>query len=134
MTENKTVEIRHRDGRIEKCSVNVPNTPPWRLAFLGAGMENQEFSGRDLFDALNELRKILENKGFQLLCAGARRDVFPSGMSRDMSGGRKAYINRLGHPARQTDLVDIFEYADAELGSVSQQAEFHKQWINSLQK
>ena len=51
-----------------------------------------------------------------LLCAGARPDIFPSGMSRGMGDGRKAYITRLGQPALRTGLVDIFD--DAELDAV----------------
>lgn len=97
-------------------------------------MQQREFSGDDLFDALVKLRTQLERHGCQLLCKGARPDVFPSGMSRSMGGGRQAYIMRLGKPARMEDLVDIFDFAAAEqVDVVDAQKEFREKWINSLQ-
>jgi hypothetical protein len=45
----------------------------------------------------------------------------------------KAYVTRIGFPARGTDLVDIFDYAGPEVvGSVVEQNVFHKKWIDSL--
>jgi len=70
-----------------------------------------------------------------LLCAGARPDVFPSGMSRGMGDGRKAYITRLGQRALRTDLVDIFD--DAELDAVrtiEEQTAFHERWVEALRQ
>jgi hypothetical protein len=133
MSETKTIKARQPDGTIEECSVQIG--PQWKLVFSGSGMQGREFSNGDLFDALTSLRRALENTGVQLLCAGARPDVFPSGMSRDMGGGRKAYITKLGRPALQTDLVDIFDYSDPQsVGTVSDQQAFHEKWIASLRK
>jgi hypothetical protein len=50
-----------------------------------------------------------------------------------MSGGRKAYITRLGARSQKSDLVDIFEHDDSEnVGSVASQRDFHQQWLASL--
>ena len=50
-----------------------------------------------------------------------------------MGLGIKAYVNRLGFPARLTDLVDIFDYAGSEIvGSVAEQNAFHKKWVELL--
>ena len=109
------------------------HTRPWKLVFSAPGLQRQEFTARDLFDALVALRRELEKLGIKLLCAGARTDVFPSGMSRSMGGGRKAYVMRMGTPA--SELVDIFDYAGPELvGGVDQQREFRDQWLVSLKK
>jgi len=135
MSEIKNLKIRYSDGKTEECSIEIIQQPQWKLIYLGAGLQEQEFAGADLFDALVELRKTLEKIGIQLLCAGARRDVYPSGMSRDMSGGRKAYVTSLGRPALRTALLDIFDSADYELvGSVAEQQMFHEKWVASLRK
>src|SRR5579871_1469356 len=99
MSETKTIRARCADGPIEECSVQILQNPAWKLVFSGVGLQEREFSSGDLFDTVVSLRTALEHIGVQLLCAGARPDVFPSGMSRDMSGGRKAYITKLGYPA-----------------------------------
>jgi hypothetical protein len=96
-------------------------------------MQGRIFEGSDLFDALMSLRKQLEGAGFRLLCAGARRDVYPSGMARSMGNARKAYIFELGKPA--TELVDIFAEARPEqVGTVDEQQRFRQQWMTSLKE
>jgi hypothetical protein len=135
MSETKTIKARRPDGTIEECPVQIVQNPQWKLVFSGAGFREREFSNGDLFDAFTSLRTALEKINVQLLCAGARLDVFPSGMSRDMGGGRKAYITKLGCPALRSDLVDIFDYSDAQsVGKVSDQQAFHEKWIASLRK
>jgi hypothetical protein len=135
MSEIKAIKARRPDGTTEECTVEIVQNPQSKLVFFGAGFQGREFSGGDLFDAFTSLRKTLEEAGVQLLCAGARPEVFPSGMSRDMGGGRKAYITKLGNPALRTDLVDIFDYSDAQsVGSVSDQHAFHERWVASLRK
>jgi hypothetical protein len=48
------------------------------------------------FDALCAIRQRLEEQGAMLDCYGASLNVFPSGMSRDMGRGVKAYKLTLG--------------------------------------
>jgi hypothetical protein len=89
------------------------------------------FGGEDLFEAQITLRAELEKAGHKILCAGSRIDVYPSGMSRFMAGGRKAYVTELGFPV--TKLVDMLDYAGPEsIGSIEQQRQFHQEWIKSL--
>jgi hypothetical protein len=133
MSEVRQIEVRRRDLRIEKCHVVIADASPWHLVFSGAGRTGVVFEGRDLFEALAGLRSTLEAAGDQLLCNGARRDVFPSGMSRSMGGGRKAYVLRLGTPAKQGDLVDLFDPASPDLvGTVDKQREFRDAWLVSI--
>ena len=97
--------------------------------------EDQTFegSGGDFFDALADLRNGCEGDGYRLLCYGASRNVWPSGMARDMGRGLKAYRNQLNQRASRTDLVGIFETgADVEPGTVAEQRAFHEEWILSL--
>ena len=89
------------------------------------------FRETDLYKALQALREYLDPKGCQLLCAGARPDVNPSGMSRSMGGGRCAYILHLGKQA--TERVDIFDYAEPVLvGTIQQQRKYFEAWYASL--
>ena len=135
MSETKTVRVRLGDGSIKHSLVEYSNTPPWTLKFSGLELKRREFSGDDLFETLTELRRELETIDAKLLCAGARADVFPSGMSRGMGGGKKAYITRLGHQAVRTDLVDIFDDAEPDaVGTVEEQRAFHQQWVQSLRQ
>ena len=62
------------------------------------------------FDALLNMRKKLEQKGIQIMCNGAVRNVFPSRMQLSMGTGRLAYKLTIGQPAKVVDVVDIFEY------------------------
>lgn len=89
--------------------------------------------GGDYFDALVALRKQLEAERTFIRVNGACRDVWPSGMSRSMGGGIKAYRMRLGSPARMADLVAIFECsAEAEPTTIAEQEKFRDQWFASL--
>jgi hypothetical protein len=82
----------------------------------------------DFFSALLDLRTRLERDGVQLLCQGARRDVWPSAMARQMGKGLKAYVCELGKPG--TELVEIFEVAPpSACVTVAEQRRYHEQWF-----
>jgi hypothetical protein len=129
MSEIIPFRVRLADGAIKDCTLTVQGGPPWTLILGGIELVPAEFVGPDLFEALCLLRHALEKIGAQALCAGARKDVYPSGMSRGMSGGRKAYVTKIGAPALRDDIVNIFDYAGPELvGSVEEQKAFHQEW------
>lgn len=133
MSEAKKVRVQARAGEIREHLIRFSTTPPWKLSISGMDLEVSEFAGADLFEAMTALRLELEKRGMRLLCAGARPEVYPSGMSRGMGGGRKAYVTRMGQSALMTDLIDIFDGAEPEdVGSVNDQKEFRKLWVNSL--
>lgn len=57
--------------------------------------------------------------------------VPPSGMSRSMGRGRKANVMRLGEPADEAGLVDIFDPAEAtQVGTVDERIKFRKNELN----
>lgn len=88
----------------------------------------------DYFGALQTLRRrVLEPKGLIPFCYGASLDVWPSGMSRDMGLGLRAYRIKLGEPGGRS--VDIFsEGPDVIPASVAAQEEFARDWIASLKR
>ena len=133
MSETRTIRALSSTGSLSTLTVQLTNSPPWKLVACGLGFHNREFEGADLFEALVELRRELERIGYQVLCVGARVDAFPSSMSRSMGGGRKVYIARLGEPATAT--ADICDEAESgAVGTIEQQKEFHNKWIHSLMK
>jgi hypothetical protein len=101
--------------------LTIAAEPPWRLELAVAGREyTAEFD--DLFDCLLAIRRELERDGGRVCCLGARPDVWPSGMARQMAGGRKAYRHHPGRRPTRADLVDVFDPADcAEVVTVAEQ-------------
>jgi hypothetical protein len=91
------------------------------------------FTAPDLLDALVAFRLYLEGRECRLLCNAARRDTYPSRMAREMGGGRKVYVLRMGHQARMSDLVDSLEEASPELvTTVAAQKAAYEAWLDSL--
>jgi hypothetical protein len=89
-----------------------------------------EARGRDLFDALQQLRLQLEPLGWIPLCNGARVDCYPSGMARDMGGGQKVYI--LGSEPGRPPLVETLEPAPREMvGTVADQDAHYERWLTT---
>jgi hypothetical protein len=87
-------------------------------------------AGRDLFDALQQLRLQLEPLGWIPLCNGARTDCYPSGMARSMGGASSVYELTLGKAGR-FPLVGLFEAAPPEkVGTVEEQDTFFRRWMN----
>jgi len=87
------------------------------------------FTGYDAIDALRLLRRKVERLGWRVLCNGARRDAWASGMARDMSNGFRLYINlEHGKPAR--DVADTFDEAPSELiGTCEEQRAHYERWL-----
>jgi hypothetical protein len=132
--EDITVNGRLSDGTVKELplavSVDLQNQL-WQIQLERFEENATCFRETDLYKAMQALREYLEANGCQLLCAGARPNVVPSGMSRDMGGGRKASVIHLGKQA--TELVDIFGYAEPALvGTVQQQREYVEAWMASL--
>ncbi|WP_434362360.1 hypothetical protein NF212_19020 [Parasalinivibrio latis] len=95
--------------------------------------QKREFTGEDLFKSLKLLRVYFEGLNVKLLCNGSRIDVCPSGMSRSMGRGRKAYLLQLGSQARMENLVDIFDYTPIDtVGTVVEQEQHFDRWAKSL--
>jgi len=120
-------------GDLRTCILKISEEEPWSIEIEDAKFEEKIFQGSDLFDCLMKCRIYLERKNYLILCNGARIDVYPSGMCRDMSGGRLAYIAKMGISPSKDDLVNIFEQTSQEyIGTVEQQKEYRAEWVNSI--
>ena len=83
------------------------------------------------FDALIDLRKELEPLQIKVLCFGARKDVWASGMQRDMGAGLSAYLLSAESEGRKP-AQSIFDYAPPEtIGTVDEQRRYAEGWLNS---
>lgn len=90
-------------------------------------------SDGDFFDAFCGVREQLEKVELTPLCYGASRNVYPSGMCRDMGDGLKAYRMRIGQRGSSDDVVSIFDSGpDVDPVSVKAQKEFYYRWLSSI--
>lgn len=87
----------------------------------------------DCFAARQIIRRQAEGRGWKICCKGARRNVWPSAMSRQMGGGVKACVLQMGQQGRADSLVDIFDDDQPEsYSSVTDQESYANAWIESL--
>jgi hypothetical protein len=99
------------------------------LQVTGVGQFSRKCN--DYFGALIQIRRELEAKQVRLLCWGARKDVWPSGMQRDMGAGATAY-QLLEDGTNNPDARSIFEYAPPEtIGTVDEQKKNAEQWYQT---
>lgn len=132
MTDKKTIKATNSRGELIELRVQISSGKSWLLQYCRLDGTQHSFEASDAFKAMQNLREHLEQQGVQLLCAGARIDVYPSGMLRDMGGGMRAYVLRPGSRSTAPDSVDIFDDADPSLvGTVQQQREHFEAWLGS---
>lgn len=98
------------------------STPPSTLRMRLPEEFERIYEEVDLLECLKSARRDLEDMGLLLCCQGARLNVFPSGMTRQMTEGRLAYSFQAGKALSDDDLVDIFAPADcSEVGTLEDQ-------------
>lgn len=90
------------------------STPPPRVGIRLPGGVVRVYEDVDLFECLLAIRRDFEHSGLRLCCQGARPNVSPSGLSRQMTDGRLAYVVERGRRPSDDDLVDIFAPADCD--------------------
>jgi hypothetical protein len=89
-------------------------------------------SDGDYFACLVSIRRELEAQGIVVCCQGARKDVWPSGMARDMAAGLQAYVLTIGRTPLRSEVVGIFDPADRKLiGTVADQEQYFHLWWSS---
>lgn len=87
----------------------------------------------DFFSCFSELRRRLPEMVF--LCKGAKTNVYPSRMSRQMSRGMNAYECTRGKPALRENIVHVFDFDDENISSSpDEQDAYHRDWLMSLRK
>ena len=129
----KEVALIDSNNRLIKGKVSYSNDLPCHLELDINSRRKFQSDGEDVFQCLQMIRLDLENQGIKILCNGARKNVSPSGMGRQMSNGQKIYVLNLGQSA--TELVDIFDPAEVtEIGTVAEQLDFYKEWVNGFKR
>jgi hypothetical protein len=133
MEQSVLVEL-WRASTASKADALIVSSWEGRLAVLELDAPGPHLTlrstGRDLFDALQQLRLQLEPIGWIPLCNGARADCYPSGMARDMAGGTKVYELVIGKAGRPP-LVGLLEPASPDkVGTVAEQDAYFRQWMD----
>lgn len=131
------IDVQLRGNEIvpgELClSVQSPEDPELVKVTLRFSGKEITSSDQDYFSAMCAIRRVLEQDGALLRCYGASRNVYPSGMSRSMGGGVKAYKLSMGSQAKLADLVSIFDTGpDITPATVAEQEHFFQDWLKSL--
>lgn len=96
-------------------------------------LENSEhvFFGDNLFSCFIKLRQNFPEIKF--FCKGAKKNVYPSRASSQMSSGLMAYELQQGKQALRANIVNIFDYEDQDLtNDPVVQLDFFKSWMASL--
>ncbi|NJK65057.1 MAG: hypothetical protein HC921_22205 [Synechococcaceae cyanobacterium SM2_3_1] len=104
------------------------------MKLFTTGFETEFIDADDLFECLRIIRQQLEiERGYKILCKGAKQNVHPSSLSRQMNGGVSAYELTMGSPARMECIINIFDEANPEeVDTVDHQMEFYRRWVESL--
>jgi len=132
--EIKTIDII--DGDIhKKASIQLKEND--LLCILEISYDNGVNSitseNSDYFSCFMDIRK--RNPHIKFLCKGAKINVYPSSIARQMSQGKVAYECTMGKSATRDNIVHIFDFDDENISnSPIEQIEYHKKWFDSLKK
>src|SRR5262249_44702653 len=99
------IRLNVQRAGMEKISLQAKLVGSCRLVVSWpVGSEARHFDADDLYECLRAFRRVIEPDGFRVLCQGARPNVCPSGMTRQMGGALKSYAHTLCQPALTKDL------------------------------
>lgn len=100
-------------------------------------LEAKKYQSYDYFYALRDFRLDLEKYGLLIACKGCLNNVYPSGMSAEMSQGLSAYEAVTDNPDSFV-IVDIFDVVGGEnfknLTTVYSQKEYRRELINRVRQ
>ncbi|MGW3915021.1 hypothetical protein ACWEBX_26350 [Streptomyces sp. NPDC005070] len=135
MKGSETVPLCRADGGDSPADARLSWTLTETATLLVSidGLGELSSSESDLFECLVSVRRRLEPLGIRICCNGARRDAYPSRMNRDMGGGLKVQVRRMGRPTTLNDVKDTFAPADAsDIGTVEEQETYYGDWLRVL--
>ena len=131
----ETVEIRVLSSSGKEIPAQVLYGPGRKRHHMLIRYDRRELhaAAYDYFEALVTIRRQLETQGLIPVCYGASRNVFPSGMCRDMGAGLQAYKFALGRKPTLDDLVLILSTGpDIEPATVEEQRVYFESWLDSV--
>lgn len=88
------------------------------------------WKGVDIADAFKKLRLFFEKKGFLVFVNGARRNVWASGMLRDMTNGLGVYILKKHQLDTKKEVVNILKCYSENIVTYQEQRIYYKEWLN----
>ncbi|MDC9598288.1 hypothetical protein [Xenorhabdus anantnagensis] len=121
------------NGKMEEAELHLITSPNRDCCLKIFHNNNQlaESNDTDYFSCFIDLRNQLKDIIF--LCKGAKINVFPSAMQRDMGLGKVAYETTLGQHGLPENMVHIFDFEDKDVNyTPEEQSKFHLQWFESL--
>ncbi|MDC9817941.1 hypothetical protein R0L47_07320 [Pectobacterium polonicum] len=128
---DKTVKVLIiRNGMRDNAEFSLSQHPACSIRFSIDGNFIYTAESDDFFSCFCALRRKFRNVTF--LCKGAKRNVYPSRMARQMAYGIKGYEFEIGRPAVRGDLVSIFDYEEADLVSPEEQERHFQEWLSSF--
>lgn len=125
------IDVKTADGSTVAALVRFRESDPdcW-LQLVAAGID-EAATGADYFASFAEIRRRLAKRDLLPQCYGASRNVWPSGMARDMGQGLAAYKLAMGRPAEER--VHIFASGpDIDPVDPEEQRAFARAWMRSL--
>lgn len=127
------IELLHTGGDIAHAEIRYSKNDDFHNLQLNFDGEEFNAKGSDYFDSFCKIRRELDVLGWRPRCEGARHDVYPSGMCRDMGRGLKAYILEPGNS--KPELVGIFDpITGNQPVAPDEQKLAYEQWLKSRGK
>jgi hypothetical protein len=90
-----------------------------------------EVRGRDIFDALQQLRLKLEPIAWYPLCNGPRVDCYPSGMARETGGAQAVYVLTIGKSGKPPLMGTLEPAARDNVATVAEQDAYFRRWLDT---
>ncbi|SNS25174.1 hypothetical protein [Actinomadura mexicana] len=141
--QSESIPVLTADGVRGTWTVSASEVgPPWLLTLRAEDGREWNSEADDLFSAFQEIRRHTDAEGIRLCVNGARRDAHPSGMSRDMGGGRMLYVlpprrglkmllSLFKRPTRR-NMIYIFDPTSCEsVVPVGEQIRYFDDWVGS---
>ena len=131
--EVHTIPFHHDDHGTHKVALKVRDLGVDYLLSCKLPISGEVLTAQaaDCYAALQNVRRKSEGRGWSIHCLGARRNVWPSAMSRQMGGGEKAYILTTGQPA--SEIVLIFDLdLNPDGSTVAEQEAYSHSWLQSF--
>ncbi|WP_092177011.1 MULTISPECIES: hypothetical protein [unclassified Pseudomonas] len=124
------VEVHVSRGGKKEIACLVCDSNKIAITFSATDGVDRTYVGSNFYKCFASLRR--DNPDVTFFCKGAKKNVYPSGMSAQMSLGLKAYELSMGLTPTLDDIVSIFEYDDCNLAvDPNEQEVFFKEWVES---